>query len=56
MADPAEGLPPAAIRWKTPPRALNVTVPVVTAAERADTAPGAVAAGELSAETFEQPS
>ena len=57
MADPADGLPLAAIPGRTPPRSLNVAVPAVTAAERADTARrGAVAAGELIVETSEQPS
>jgi hypothetical protein len=51
----ADGLPLAAIQGKTP-RSLNVNVPVVTAAERADTGRGAAAAGELSAEMSEQPS
>ena len=51
----ADGLPLAAIRWKTP-RSLNVNASVATAAERADTDRGAMAAGELSAETSEQPS
>ena len=56
MADPADGLPLAAIRGQTPPRPPNVTVPGVTAAVRVDTDRGAVAAGELSAEMSEQPS
>ena len=57
MADPADGLPLAAIPGRTPPRSQNVPVPAVTAAERADTARrGAVAAGELIVETSEQPS
>src|SRR5215218_5804569 len=54
-ADLAEGLPLAAIRGKTP-RSLNVNVPVVTAAETADTGRGVMAAAELSAEMFGQPS
>ena len=56
MADPADGLALAAIRGRDTPRPPNVTVPGVTAAVRADTDRGAVAAGELSAEMFEQPS
>jgi hypothetical protein len=55
MAGLADGLPLTAIRVKTP-RSLNANVPEVTAAERADTGRGAMAAGELSAEMFEQPS
>ena len=48
---------PTAIPGRTPPRSLNVPVPAVTAAERADTARrGAVSAGELIVETSEQPS
>src|SRR5215213_7727259 len=54
-ADLADGLPLVAIRGKTP-RSLNVNVPMVTAAETADTGRGAMAAGEPSAEMFEQPS